>query len=84
MEMFKKFNGKIYQFAKAAGNKTKAEQGKKRYISTDLLKSRISKDDFGYMVWVRPIWMDVRGRPREEYSLKFGSDELHKLIKVGY
>lgn len=82
--MFKKFGGNTYQFAKAAPNKTEAERSKKRYISTGFLKSRASKDDFGYLVWVRPVWMDVRGRPREEYSLKFGSDDLRKLIRAGY
>lgn len=82
--MLRKFDGQTYQYAGSTHTKVRRDEVATKFRLTGLVKVRTVKDAYGYIIFVRPIWMDVRGRPREEYSLKWGSDELDALCRRGF
>jgi hypothetical protein len=84
----RKFNGKQYQFGGSVSTKKETLRIKKRFLNTKMVKVRITKDKHGYMVWLRPAWMDLPAERRKpesvEFRFKFMSDEFNHFIRSGF
>ena len=81
--MFRDFEGNTYQYAGQSGTKSGIEMSKKTFLATGMVRVRTNKDSHGYMMWIRPMWMDNLKTRRSELDTigKFGSDELRGFIR---
>lgn len=82
----KKFNGKEFQFGGSAFKKKEALKIQKRFLRTKLVRVRITKDKHGYLIWLRPTWMDKKNPPPEsiEFRFRFMSPEFNDFIRSGF